>query len=249
MLKEVKKDIPTDNTEEKTILSNIVSLAQQLLQSESAEGTKEEGEMQTETVLEGKENVKMAEGETETEEEKKKREDEEAKVKKSTIETTSEGATANDDAEEKVDDPLTNITDETIDEVAKAIVSMLYKNKNVKKSVNTENSNPTNKILGEIVKIQKSMLARQEETENAIANLIKGFGIADEVTKAYEIETNKQVKKGLNDSKDVENTINYIAKALRLNENQESKYDSNIEQVRKSLNKKDILAALTYYRK
>lgn len=243
----VKKDV-SDNSEEKTILYNIVSLAQQLLQAENAEGTKEEN-VQTGEELEPKENVQMADDGKEDKDEKDEDKEEGKEVKKGIIETGSDGATANDTSEKKLDDPLTDITEETIDEVAKAIVEKLYKSKSVKKSVNEDNGT-VNKLLTEMLKIQKGLLARQEETENAIANLIKGFGIADQVTKAYQAETNKQVKKGLNDPQDVENTLRFIAKALNLDtqKKEESKSDSNSDIVRKSLADKGLLTALTKYR-
>jgi len=230
-----------NENEEKVLLNNIMSLVQQLLQSEGSEEMTGEEDMQSGNELEANDEVLMA-LDAEDKEDKKDEKDEE--VNKSTIDTPSDGSVANDDSEELIEEPLTNITEETIDEVAKAILNKIGFKSNVKKSVKNDSSS-TNKVLNELVKINKNLLARQEVTENAIGNLINGLGIANEIEKSYAVKEEQQVRKGLNNPKDAEATLAYIAKALNIQsvEKEESTL-SNIDKVRKSLADKSILASL-----
>jgi hypothetical protein len=239
--------------EEKILLNNIMSLVQQLLSNESAEGTQNEdgqsGIEQGGTELEAPGDIKMTKsvkkGEKQMNEEDKKDDEKDEEVKKSTISTPADNDdTARDDAEKRIDDESTNITDEAIDEVAKAIAKKLFKSKEVKKS---ENNLTTNQLLNEIVKVQKSLLARQEETENALSNMIKGLGIADEINKSYEVQKSQEVKKGLNNKSDVEATLNYLIEkgVIKSNQEVEKDYTSNIDKVRKTLGNSSLLSALT----
>jgi hypothetical protein len=239
----IEKDL--EQNEEKVLLNNILSLVQQLLQNEESEGAEEiqeEGQMQTGYELEPEENVNMAVDE-ETEEDKGKKNE----IEKGLEETTSDAATANDDSEDRIDDPLTDITEETIDEVAKAILKKLNFKKGIEKSVKN-NSSSVNKLLAEIVKIQKSILARQEENEKATLNLYKGLGIAEEIEKNYPIKT-QEVKKGLNNPQDVEATLQFIAKSLGIKKEEDvNKSESNIDKVRKTLAESNFLQSLVVKR-
>lgn len=232
----IQKDL--EQNEEKVLLNNILSLVQQLLQNEEAEPMQEEDNVQTGYELEPKEDVSM--GLEEGEEEEKKEEDE---VTKSTIDTSSDAATANDDAEGRIEDPLTDITEETIDEVAKAILKKMNFKTGVKKSAKNDSSS-SNKILAELVKINKGLLARQAETENAIGILINGLGIAKEIENNYSVNKEKEIRKGLNNPQDIEATLAFIAKSLNIKKEEENKSESNIDKVRKTLGNESFLKNL-----
>jgi hypothetical protein len=233
--------------EEKVILNNILSLVQQLL-SEDASGQEmsNEGEnpVDTGTNLEMKAMDPELEDEGSAEDED---EDEAEKVEKKLEQTKSDMITANDDAEDRIEGMNTNITDEAVDEVAKSILKMLYK-KPVQKSAKKPGSELA-KVMTEMVKVQKALLSRQNETENALASILNGLGIADEVKKSFDSRPVNEVKKGLNNTADREAALAYIAKALKIDTSKETIVNGGINEVRKSLANKDLLSALVSYKK
>lgn len=107
------------------------------------------------------------------------------------LETTpSDGATANDDAEERIDDPLPEPSQENVEEVSKgiqALAAILGK-----KSVAVKKSQPsvTERLLAKIVEVQKSTAEQIGDLSEAFEGVFKGLGIADQLR----IEVEKEEK-------------------------------------------------------
>jgi len=113
-----------------------------------------------------------------------------------------DGTTANDDAESRIYDDQTEMMDENINAVAKAIIALTSKGKPVAKSEKSsdeirkemlrqrvnkklqerkQNDN-VEKALVAIANVVKSVVEQQNETATAVANILEGMGIAQQVT-------------------------------------------------------------------
>ena len=150
--------------EEKTVIENIAALAGQLI----AAG--------------GSEEVVMAEHENEEEEEFFEEDDEE-------VIKANEGPTANEKAEERVEDG-TEITEGNLSEVGKRVGRSVIRQVNKRLAATQENT-AMMQMLAEITKALKGISDRQGQSEQAISGILDGFGI----TKAVAEEAEKEVQK------------------------------------------------------
>lgn len=190
------------NSEEKTILANIISLAQQLVNLENQEevqGMEGNGENQNNSVVETLKSVvsqlenpdkkdsgdlvgkQMNNGEEEKKEEETSMQKALQKITKAIIDAGAQDApSANDDAETRVEDGNKDTDDEAIAEVAKALLKL-----NGKKEVNKSQQEDK---LDKVLKTLDSFTQRQNEVEKAVSGIIEGLGIV------------KPVKNQLNDA-------------------------------------------------
>lgn len=220
------------DNEQMTLLNNILSLLKEIMQtgdevlepSDLTEGAPAEFSLLKEDNIE--------EGPEE--------ESNEDDLKKDLTSTESEGATANDDAEERIEDPEPEASQANMQEVAK-MLQMFKKINTVKKS---KKINPSTRVLNELVKTTKSIANKQKITDEALINVLKGLGIADEIEKANNIQA-EVVTKGFNDTADVNKTLEYLANAIKGNENKEETLrGDNMGEVRKSFRNVDFLKGL-----
>lgn len=221
------------DNEQMTLLNNILSLLKEIMQTgdeviepaDLTEGTPAEFSM-------------LKEEEDVTEEYSEEIDEEE--LKKDLTSTESDSATANDDAEERVEDPEPDASQENVQEVAK-MLQMFKKMNAVKKSKKID---PSTRILNDLVKVTKSIADKQKTTDDALINVLKGLGIADEIEKSNNIQV-KTVTKGLNDTADVNKTLEYLVNAIKGNEKtKETLQGDNIGEVRKSFKNVDFLKGL-----
>lgn len=135
---------------------------------------------------------------------------EEEEINKGIESTSSDGGTANDDAGERDEKNYTNITDEGINEVAKAILQMAKRKEVNKNSVNKETNNIA-PVLNELAKTMKSINDRQQETEQTIEKILKGLGVA----KYIEDEEQKTEKsKPVHGNQELQKILEYVTKSL-----------------------------------
>lgn len=144
-----------------------------------------------------------------------------------------DGITADDDAETRIADDQGNINDENVNAVAKAIMALASKGKPVAKSKKSPDevrkemlrqrvnkkleekrqNNNVEKALVAIANVVKSVAEQQNETTTAVANILEGMGIAQQVTGGQSVAksitpatrqkpvrgANQEVLKGLHD--------------------------------------------------
>lgn len=226
--------------EEVAVLSNIQSLIGELMQMS--------GSPSPDAALDtpSEEDVMMAKGY-----EGKDDEDEEDKTVKGLENTPSDGVTASDDAEERMDEVETEITEESVQEVAKTLMKLLG-GKTKKKSAPA----PTmTDLMRSMVEVQKSSQTQINELGTAFENLLTGMGLADQFKIAQ-----KSVKKSVNQpnmSNDNEVLMTYIKKSLMgentvdsnednstVRKTKASQLQNNSQLVRKNLGNRSVLAGL-----
>lgn len=220
------------NGEIQTLLGDLNSLLSEL---QTAIGDQGEAPMEEEVTTMG-----MDENYEEIDEEEK------ITARKGLEQTDSDSSTANDDAEERVKEPLPEESADNVDEVAKAILNLLSK-KPVKKSINksVKKVSKSDVILSKLVNITNRMVEKQSEQEKALVNILQGLGLADHVEKQYQIDEEKKVNKGFNNTNDVKATLDYLAKALSAKEEPKQDFgNSQADTVHKTLSKENVLRAL-----
>jgi hypothetical protein len=178
-----------------TLLNNNLSLLNEIKQI--VEGSGEEVQESKEDLIpdDKMENVDDKGEEVEKGEEDDKDED----VEKGLVDTPSDGVTGNDDAEEKVSGNSPEFSEDNAESVAKAM--MILANKMFKKPVKKSMTNEQ-RVQSETLRVLKTMAQKQEETEKAIVNILKGFGIAEQVEKSVnykKIEKSESRAIGTND--------------------------------------------------
>lgn len=236
MLKKIKKSRKIQkmlSPEEMTLVSNIESILTELRQMGSGEGPIEEPA----AVME--EEMPM------TEEESMEQETEEKEVKmilKGLETTPSDSATASDDAEERMEEPLTEATEENVNEVEKALRVILgaVSANNVNKSVVKEQS-PLIQCLNKIVEVQKANQNQVKDLSEAFGHVLNGLGIAKQMESVQkEVGAPKQINKSQNDE-----LINAIARLIPSQEvkKEEQPYSQN-NVVRKNLSDRETLIGL-----
>lgn len=150
-----------------------------------------------------------------------------------------EGTTSNDKAEAKVGDDLPEQAKENM-AALKSIQTSLQSLKNrAVKSVQTENSIYT--AINEITKVVKSLVDRVNEQDAAITNMLNGFGIVDEINKAYTVEksANKPVQ-----ATDTQLILNAISN-LQVNKSQSTEPKvKDLATVRKELGSESVMTAI-----
>lgn len=188
--------------EEKMMIQDIKSLINELEQADSGAGDTEEVEPVTMAIDENPKDC--------ADDPTKKKDissiDDITKALKALIaksgSASPDGTTANDDAESRIYDDQTEMMDENINAVAKAIIALTSKGKPVAKSKKSsdeirkemlrqrvnkklqerkQNDN-VEKALVAIANVVKSVVEQQNETTMAVSNILEGLGIAQQVT-------------------------------------------------------------------
>jgi hypothetical protein len=155
--------------EEKEMLANIKSLVSQIESMETAGGETEEGSPEEPApVTEAADDIDQMPPEEEA-----KKACGTKKVKKG-----DDGTHADDDAEERLDD-IAEVDAKNIQEVAKVLVAAL-KGSAVKKAKKLD---PITEAIMGLTRVVKTVSARQEQTAQALASILEGFGIAEMVQK------------------------------------------------------------------
>ena len=199
----------TLSQEEQTIVKNIQSLIKELL---SATGAKMESEgVEGQPVIENPEQIstksnpedlagKAEEEMTEEEKLKKAEEDKEkdddekaekARVLKDQTNTPSDVATANDDAEDRLIDALSEVDETNVDEVSKAIraIKALKAQRNVQKSFI---KSPVMQAVSELAQVVKAVIQNQNNTDQAVTNILNGLGITEQLQTIMKSETERK---------------------------------------------------------
>lgn len=221
--------------EEMTILSNIGSLLDQLKQMSSGDGIVEPEEV---TEAEDK-----PDNET-TPEEDSLNGKEVKMIIKGTENTPSDGATASDDAEERMDEVLPDLTEENVSEVEKAFKLILsHLPKTVKKSQPKQTVSPVVTLLNKMVDVQKSTQDQIGEIEEALGHILNGIGI----TKQFEVSKPKQddpkvINKAQND--ELLSVLKSLVSDKKESEKKNDPRMSQISHVRKNLSDARVLAGL-----
>lgn len=177
--------------EERNLLENAKALISEIESMQEGEETMEEEEIEMQI-------------DDEDEEKKKRREEEEFEGSAGTgvKKQESEGTTASDTADERIED-VPEQTEENVDEVAKSIVELLGNspinktvNKPVKKSLKPKSENGENRsmlvAMNALTKVVKSLADNQNEQDKALSSILEGFGVADAV-KTKEVEKSSPV--------------------------------------------------------
>lgn len=214
--------------EEQAILSNIASLISQLMQSSPEVPMMEEA-----SVMEAEAAVPEF-----------NEEDKDKMVDKGLEQTPSEGATASDDTEERIDDPVPEPSAENVQEIAKAILSMI-KRPVVQKSASGVNPQIT-QILSEVVKIQKSNQDQLSAIQTAFGHILKGLGIADqlEVAKSKNEQEQKVAKSVDLTNKQLLDFINASLQNVQKSGSEEKVQKSNAQVVHDNLSDRNVLGAI-----
>jgi len=221
------------SNEETGILEDINSLITTLLQM-NIEAPQEE-EMEMSKVERPKdeddmEKVEHPEDEDEEEMEKmehpeedkrlaKKKHPEEEMEKSKHIETE-EGTTASDDAEERVEEYETPVNQDSLEEITKALRLLLAGRENsikenVKKAYNNNSSNAEilNSIKG-ITQVVAKMQEQQNETNQAVSNILEGIGIADQIEKVYKSQERQKKNKPVIHNPSEQKVLKAIGEAI-----------------------------------
>ena len=164
-----------------------------------------------------------------------KTEDEDDDVEKTLETTASESGTASDDAETRLEEGQTEVSEDNAETIAKAIASILKPAKVEKKK------DPLHDVLLEMAKVQKSSQEQVLELSEAFGNILSGLGIAKQ------IEIAKEEKKVVDPSSEMANTE--LLKFLKESMGQstvvkEEPVLTNGQKVHKNLNDRNVLTAM-----
>jgi hypothetical protein len=179
-----------------------------------------------------------------------------SKLKKAVLETPSEGTTASDDAEKRQEEDASKVSTDNVKDLEKSLImtlkSFLNKNEN-KPNVTKDNGN--NKILSDMSEVLKQLALNQSEiqkkqndTDLAIMNVLKGLKIADEVEKSIVDTEKNKVQKGFTNSVDNEKMAKFVKSLIDVNkdDNEPTNFTAQgrNDSIQKSLHNVDILKAL-----
>lgn len=231
----MEKVLKSLSAEEKTVVGNIQSLLSELL-SMSEGGEAPEAPMAPEagTVEPVARAMPTAE---ETDEEKKKKEKE--KIEKDQISTPSEGPTANDPAATVIDETQTEVSQDNVKEVAKAILQALSP------KVAVKSIDPVLKALSDLTQVVGLSVKKSEDNAEAIEHILKGLGVADQVTAVRKSQGTPITEAGSNG--DLVKALMSVLKSQKEVDGQPSTCGvriSNSQAVNKSLSDPNTLAAL-----
>jgi len=218
--------------EEMTLVSNIGSILEQLMQMGQGGGE----EVAPQAVMESEDSLPPMD------EEKEDGIEDTKKARKGLEETPSDSSTASDDAEERMEEVIPEQTTENVDEVAKAMRILLgYVNKqNVKKSVKKQES-PLTQVLNKMVEVQKSSQNQIDELATAMTHVLEGLG----VTKQLEVvqQSHREPKK-INKSQNDELIEVFKSITGNVGKSEISSEMSQHNAVRKNLANADVLKGL-----
>jgi hypothetical protein len=230
--------------EEMTIISNIESMLSEL-KSYSGGGMGDMGNNQEMAA----QNPIMRE---DSEEKIGTTDEKEKAIDKDLTTTPSDSATASDDAEERIEETQTEITEEGVDEVAKQLAKVLRGIRPVSKS--KPKTNPIIKTLSDMVKVQKSNQDELIELKEAFKGLAEGLGVIKQMEIAKsETNTNKsnpitssENTKTIEFINSLQEIVNKSNKKEEINKKESGvrPWNANQKIIRKSLNNRQVLKGL-----
>lgn len=151
-----------------------------------------------------------------------------------------EGTTGNDKAEAKVGDDLPDQAKENMAALKSIEKSLLMLKNRATKSAQVETSIYT--AINALTKVVKSVVDRVNEQDTAITNMLKGFGVVDEINEAYAVEKsagNKPVQ--ATDTQLILSAINN----LQVNKSQSTEpKTASLSDVRKELGSETVMTAI-----
>lgn len=161
-------------------------------------------------------------------------------IEKGLENTTSDASTASDDAEERIDETQTEETEDNVNDIAKALKTLLMSN--VKKDQSRGDTELQKAVL-ELVKVQKSSQDRLEELSEAFENILKGFGIAKQI-EVMEVKKEENTKPSMD--QDNQAILSLIQKTLSPKKEIEETHNdqSNGNRVHKNLRNLETLRGL-----
>jgi hypothetical protein len=221
--------------EQKTILANIKSLLTELETADGAAATVKADESQMgQPPIETPDQIAMRTQKAK-EDEKKKEEKNPDEVQKDNVNTPSDVATANDKAEDRIYDALSEVDTANVDEVKKAIdmIKTIQKNR-AQKSVDLT---PVMKNQTEMLKIMKGIIQDQGEIQTALKNLFDASGITSQMEIAKKSLPENKGPIVSNDNKATIEFLQSIAKSIegKKSDNSVPEIGNNAELARKSI--------------
>jgi len=144
---------------------------------------------------------------------------EKMKAKKSIDDQGEDAASMRDDAEERIDD-LPENTEDSIQEVAKMLASLVFKPKVAKSAATkpaTGSSRTTMAAIQALTQVVKTLAKRQKQADSAMNDILMGLGVADQIQANYGVA--KSSKPVLNaDADKVIRAIRKVADEVKDNE-------------------------------
>jgi hypothetical protein len=246
MPQQVKKML---SPEEMTLLANLKTIIQEL------EGLQEGGEQETEAPAEmslsNKELMAAIKKLTENNnlgDSTEQMGEEEDKPKKAMKENN--GPTANENAEDR-NDNQTDINDENLTEVGKALLQLLEKNKRP-----VTKSNNIDAISQAVVKAITPLTKKIQQIEQFNSNMLDALGFANNIEKSLKVDQ-QQVQKGLNNvnsqsapvqTLDATAVVNKLVEVIKSqavqNNNQQGQYRNDWNGMQKA--RKDLQDSLPF---
>lgn len=238
--KEVAKAL---SDEEMTILTNIQSLLGQLMTASEA-GTELEQSAQSLSTQ------KQEDGDKKNDDDDKK-DDDKDKIDKGLETTPSESSSASDPAQERIDETQSPETEESVDEVSKAIATILRNGGVAQKKKKPEN--PVLKAIEGLTGVVKNLQGNQSTLSTALEKILEGTGITKqlEIVAKEKGEFIKPQSAPITNIDDIQKTlafameVNKVMKGEKTGKEEIDKKLSNQQIVHKNLNSRDILSALT----
>lgn len=244
MSKKVNKAL---TEEELAGLSDIGAIVQGLIASSNGADVEmmedEDDKVAMEEILD-EEGIEKADDAPEDEEDLdiEKAEEEEDEVDKAIVETPSEGATANDPAEEAIEENLTEISEESVQEVAKAIIQSLTSSskKKVKKSKDEMIIDAIKKVAVSVEKSNKVNANRLGALENAVGEILNGYGLIDSIEKSQPKRKTQPIQ--TSENSEVLKWINEVKSQVGNNNNRDdADFTSQSSSIRKNLNRDTMM--------
>lgn len=165
----------------------------------------------------------------------------EEEITKAVVDTMSDGAPANEDAEERIDDNLPDPSMENVMEIAKALATLVQKRKAQKAASVNNNFNPE-LIANAIQKSLQPLVARQQETEKALENILQGLGVAKSIEETAKVEKEQKQVRNYDELYKIVDIVTKSVEKNRKTEEPQQYRQNNLELARKST--KNLLTGL-----
>lgn len=229
--------------EDQTALSNIVAIAQEILESNAGGGMGGAPEETDETGMTAENPVEAAMKDQYTEPDYVDKEPEEGnkakKARKSIENTKSEGPTADDDAETRDTEALPEESEAAVAQVAKMLLGIMGKGQTVKKS------RPSKMV--ETISVLAKAIQKQGERQDLIAKTLEGLLSATGITQQIGVMKSANTPKTLPvQNPDVDALANFIRKSIGQNPTTPQVQKSQSEQVADGIN--DLLGGFSMFR-
>ncbi|MBD3278025.1 MAG: hypothetical protein GF388_06985 [Candidatus Aegiribacteria sp.] len=121
-------------------------------------------------------------------------------------------ATASDNAEARIDDDNTDVNQESLSEVGKALVGLMKKQGVVNKA--TERDQMFIENMNKVAKAMGALVNRVEKQDAILGDILEGLGISEELIEKESVQKSGQDNEPLNDPKDYEGTLKVLKDLL-----------------------------------